>query len=173
MPVKKTNGSAARKRQASSCNHLSLGGHLPANGRSQDIVFIPWRSRLEQAFFVNQPDEGYSGRTCAEGTATQGCDRSADKVAGMAGRRKSPSVTAEAILTKVLVREARLKRVPLLPVARCRAVVPWLEDVAREGSDSQNPGVVAAHHGDVGVLQLTGSSTLDGDVGSPHIAVDS
>ena len=36
---------------------------------------------------------GYSENTWAEDTAPQGCDRSADPAAGMAGRRKSPSVT--------------------------------------------------------------------------------
>jgi len=46
------------------------------------------------------------------------------------------------------------------------------ERAAEERPDSQNPEVVAAHHGDVGVLRLTGPSTLDGDVGSPHITVD-
>src|SRR5260370_31128971 len=97
-------------------NRPWMDASKPANGRSQDIVFIPWRSRLEQAFFVNQPDEGYSGRTCAEGTATQGCDRSADKVAGMAGRRKTPPVPAAAELSKDLVLEARGKREPSPPV---------------------------------------------------------
>ncbi len=33
------------------------------------------------------------------------------------------------------------------------------ERAAEERPDSQNPEVVAAHHGDVGVLRLTGSST--------------
>jgi len=36
----------------------------------------------------------YTGITCAEGTATQGCDRSADSGAGMAGRSKPPHMKA-------------------------------------------------------------------------------
>jgi len=35
-------------------------------------------------------DSVYTDITWAEGTATQGCDRSADSAAGMAGRREPP-----------------------------------------------------------------------------------
>ena len=48
-------------------------------------------------------------------------------------------------------------------LACCTFINLSRERAAQERPDSQNPEVVAAHHGDVGVLRLTGSSILDGD----------
>ena|SRR6185437_2424968 len=46
---------------------------------------------LSANLFCNEEGSGYAGGTYAEGTATQGCDRSADIGAGMAGGVSRPS----------------------------------------------------------------------------------
>jgi hypothetical protein len=62
----------------------------PANGAEpRTRVFIPCWGRLEQTFFREVTRRGYTGRTWAEDTATQGCDRSADSGAGIPGGRVS------------------------------------------------------------------------------------
>src|SRR5208283_40025 len=102
----------------------------PANEREAgpDFNTSP-ASRPATVFRGNRESALILDSTWAEGTATQGCDRSGDPAAGMAGRRKSPPGFTDATLTKFLGYEARLQKVPLLRVVGCRVVVPWREGV--------------------------------------------
>src|SRR5579863_9214346 len=78
-----------------------LGGHLKTGHawtlqkrpteRNQDNSSYTLPERVRAIFFTIQRSRAvYTNKTWAEGTATQGCDRSADPAAGMAGRRKPP-----------------------------------------------------------------------------------
>src|SRR5271156_6204812 len=63
----------------------------PANGAGpeQEYLYRTGGDSVNAFFRFNAP-RGYNGETWAEGTATQGCDRSADSAAGMMRRRKPP-----------------------------------------------------------------------------------
>src|SRR5579862_4557327 len=128
----------------SATTQAALGGHLKTGqswtlqnrpvDRTQNNLVLHYECWVRQVFLdlnlLATCGAVYTDLTWAEGMATQGCDRSADPAAGMAGRRKSPSVTTEAILTKVPAHEARLPRAPMLRAVRCRVVVLSRGDVA-------------------------------------------
>ena len=72
-------------------------GHLKTGqlSASRTTCFYPTCDRSGKFFFrgANPLYKGssvYTDLTWAEGTATQGCDRSTDPAAGMAGRRQPP-----------------------------------------------------------------------------------
>ena len=80
---------------------LGLGGHLKTGQQwtlqnrptqpIQDKSIYTAAEAVPANFFHEVSPKGvYTGETWAEDTATQGCDRSADSAAGMAGRRKPP-----------------------------------------------------------------------------------
>ena len=63
----------------------------PANGAEPEQEYLyPAAGRLGKHFFGEAILAAYTGFTWAEGTATQGCDRSADSAAGIMGWRKPP-----------------------------------------------------------------------------------
>jgi hypothetical protein len=73
---------------------------------------------LTAIFFSTKTDLDMLGDTYAEGTATQGCDRSADIGAGMAGRREPPFRNHPAFFSRC---EVSVLRFPL----------PWRVSCAR------------------------------------------
>jgi hypothetical protein len=63
----------------------------PANGAEPEQEYLyPAVGHSGNCFFESDSGRVYTKLTWAEGTATQGCDRSDDPAAGMAGRRKPP-----------------------------------------------------------------------------------
>src|SRR6266851_9392054 len=81
---------------------LGLGGHLKTGHgwtlqkRPTELSWDKSSYTLSRAvganFFRDPGRRVYTSDTWAEDTATQGCDRSADPGAGMAGRRRPPLI---------------------------------------------------------------------------------
>jgi hypothetical protein len=80
---------------------IGLGGHLktghrrtlqnrPAALNQNKTICTVGEGARANIFCGTRPRRDYTDLIWAEGTATQGCDRSADSAAGMAGRRKPP-----------------------------------------------------------------------------------
>jgi len=83
---------------------VGLGGHLKTGqswtlqnrpvDRTQNNLVLHYECSVRQVFLdlklLATCSAVYTDLTWAEGTATQGCDRSADSAAGMAGRRQPP-----------------------------------------------------------------------------------
>ena len=73
----------------------------PANGAEpeQEYLYLA-RGCLSKHFFRQESRKVYTDLTWAEGTATQGCDRSADSAAGMARGGVSRPASLAAILAR-------------------------------------------------------------------------
>ena len=78
-----------------------LGGHLktghrwtlqnrPTERNQNKSIYTLRKGAWANTFLGKRSWRAYTGLTWAEGTATQGCDRSADSGAGIMGRRKPP-----------------------------------------------------------------------------------
>jgi len=81
---------------------MSLGGHLktghtwtlqnrPTKRNQNKSIYTSGLGVSANTFLEKRSLQAYTGLTWAEDTAPQGCDRSADSAAGMAGRLRTPS----------------------------------------------------------------------------------
>jgi hypothetical protein len=70
--------------------HFKTGQREPNAGHNRYSSHV----RFAQTFLARYIELRYTERTCAEGTATQGCDRSADQVLEWRGDVESPYILA-------------------------------------------------------------------------------